>query len=719
MPPLQEKQSSTTAAPGPSASAAPTGQTRTGALNLRRLAANGWAQSLAAALAYLGCAIYLTWPLVTDLDSTLYGAAGDLTGAIATFREYVHGHFPFLPGTLSDFNAPGGLPIRWTLNVSTLSSTAVLYGLSGAFGTVAGFGLFTLLGFIGSGLAMFLLVRRLLGHPGVAFVAGYAYAFYPFVVVKAQGHLAFVHGWVLVLVAWRLVELLEKPTIRNGAWTGAALVLAFTWSPYHILFATVIALGFAPVALALARRRNMLRPTFTALTVAAVIGLAWLGGMGLLNRAAPASEVRTHTVAEAVAYSARWKEYVIPASEHPLLGGPAGRYRASHLHGSNFSENTLYVGFTILALALVGFASAVRRPGRLREAALIGLAVSVVGFAFSAPPRVDALGFNIPTPTQYLFDLTTTWRAFSRLVEVVMLGLVLLAAIGMLAIVRRKPPLLQAGLLTLMLVLIAGDLWTAEPGKGTNKIGIPATYQRLAKLPNGIAAEYPLLPADQSQYGDVFYQGWHHKPIINGYYAGSPEENRDLALGKLSDPATARGLAALGVRYVLARQDIAAAKLPDPGRPGRGFRFITKDPYIALYEVALPGPQGLVSPMEGFAAPEGSPRGPFQWLLQADGTIEVRGSCSPCTGVVRIRVATFARPRLITVLAPGGDVLARARVTGEKTLRFPVRFHRKLTLRLEADPGPQSIARTTGAPDPRSVSLSVAGASIAFGQSGR
>jgi hypothetical protein len=575
-------------------------------------------------------------------------------------------------------------------------------------------GIYTLIAFPLSGLAMFLLVRRLTGHAGVAFVAGYAYAFYPFVVVKAQGHIDFVHGWVLIVLLWRLLELMERPTTRNGVWSGLALVLAFAWTPYHILFGAVMALAVGLAAVALAWRRNLLGPTLVALATTAGIGLVWLGGMSLVNRAAPRSEVRTHTIEEAVAYSARAAEYVVPTSEPPILGEEAGRYRLSHLHGSNRSENTLYVGVTLILLGLLGFAAAVMRPGARRRLACAAGAVTVAGFAFSAPPQVDLLGVNFPTATQYLFDLTTTWRAFSRLVVVVMAGLVVLAALGMLAIVGRRAVAVQAAVLALLFVVIAGDLWAARPAQGTNKLVIPETYHRLAQMPQGIAVEYPVLPAEQSMYGDVFYEGWHHKPIVNGYYEESPEENRALRLADLSSPDTARGLKALGVRYVLVRRDIVAAGLPDPGQPGRHYRLVTQDPYIALYELTLPGPQALVSPMDGFAPVEDSPRGPFQWLTDDEGTIEVRGSCSSCAGVVQFVLGSFARTRTVTVRALDGRVLARERVAGRQTLRIPVRFARELNLRVQASPGPQVIADTAGSADTRSVSLSVHDLSFRF-----
>jgi len=321
---------------------------------------------------------------------------------------------------------------------------------------------------------------------------------------------------------------------------------------------------------------------------------------------------------------------------------------------------------------------------------------------------------NLPTITEVLFNITTTWRVFSRMVVVVMLGLVLLAAIGVASIVQGRRFALQGTLLAIVLVVVAADLWTAQPASGTNKIGAPATYLKLANMPDGIAVEYPLLPAEQSRYADIFYQAWHDKPIVNGYFAGSPDENRALRLSDLSDPAVARDLKALGVRYVLVRQDLEAAGLPDPGQPEEGFRLITRDPFIALYELVLPGPAVLVTPMEGFAPAEGTRGRRFQWLLENEGTIELRGACSPCAGVASVTVGSFARPREVSVSTSSGKVVARARVRRTKVFRFPVRFQRRLEVRIRTNPGPQSISDTIGSPDPRSVSVAVTRESFRF-----
>jgi hypothetical protein len=85
----------------------------------------------------------------------------------------------------------------------------------------------------------------------------------------------------------------------------------------------------------------------------------------------------------------------------------------------------------------------------------------------------------------------------------------------------------------------------------------------------------------------------------------------------------------------------------------------------------------------------------------------VRASCSRCVGTVQLYVGSFDQPRDVTITGPGGRVLARARVSDPRRLRFPVNFDRKLTLGIRSTPGPQSIHATNGSADPRSISLSV------------
>jgi hypothetical protein len=678
----------------------------------RRLRRPGPRAEAALAFAfYLAFAIWMTWPVAADLESRLYGGIGDLTGAISTFRELVEGrHVPFLPGSVEDFAAPDGQQIRWTLNVAAWASTSVWMLLTAVLGPLVAANVYVLAGFAVTGLATFLLVRRLTGSSGAALVCGFAYAFFPFVVVKAGGHVDFIHGWVLVVLLWRAIELVQRPTLRNGLWVGLAFVLAASWTPYHILFGGAILIGAAAAGLLAGRSPRVAQ--LRGFALAGAVSLVWLFGVLAIATLADApNPIREHSIDAAYTYSSRALEFVVPADRHPVVGAEAGRWRAEHLHGSNQSESTLYVGIVVLLLALAGFVVALRRGGTWRLLGLLGAGVALAAFVLSAPPKVNVLGVAVTTPSGAIWEITSTWRVFARLVVVVELGLVLLAGLALAALLRRLRPGPAAAVTAVALVLVAADLRTA-PEDGTNKIVAPRVYTDLAKRPAGLAAEYPLLPAEQSQSGDVFYQGWHDKPLVNGYLPGSGQENRALALTDLANPRTAEGLAALGVRWIMVRQDIEAAGLPDPGRPtpASAYRLLARDDYLALYELRVTGRPVLASPWTGFHPPDRAPDGATAtWLREPRGELEVRGrGCTPCSGTLRMDVGSLGgEPRTVTITAPGGRVLARERTTGGR-IEVPLRFSGRVRLGIAATPGPKPISAVLApSADPRSVSVSV------------
>jgi hypothetical protein len=294
-----------------------------------------WAQTSIAVVIYAVVAIQLTWPVATDLDGVIFGGYGDLTGGMANLREMVDGHHnPFGPGRLEDFSAPEGRPIEWTQNLASFASTVVLYGLAVAFGAVAAYSLFTLLGFIASGTAMFLLARRISGSFPVSLLVGWAFAFYPFAVVKAGGHVHFVHGWPFVLILWRMLVLYESPSVRNGVWAGLATVLAIAWSPYFLLiggiaYATLFAFG---IAAPLVRRRLTAVHLKAHLTSAAIVGVFAIGLVLVSVVSARGTGTLEYSLETLNVYSARPYEYLVPPADNPIFGAETGPWLKRHLH---------------------------------------------------------------------------------------------------------------------------------------------------------------------------------------------------------------------------------------------------------------------------------------------------------------------------------------------------------------------------------------------------
>ena len=661
---------------------------------------------------YLGFACYFTWPLVTDLSHTFYGAAGDPYGTMSFFRELVaHHHNPFLPGTISQLNAPEGQPIPWTRDLASMPGILSLYVLTAAFGATAAYGLYALLGYTLSGLAMFLFVRRLTGNAWASLIAGWAFAFYPYAIINGQGHDDNIHGWVLVLGVWRMVELMKRPTRRNAVLAGLAVAFGMWWTPYFILLGGVTYLAAAVGSLAVAWRAGRLRQMLGPQAITAAIVVVFLGFLAALSTGPQGNStgVRVNGVPALNTYAARPLEYVVPDAQSPLFGGNTVHYLQSHIHGSNAAESTLYVGVTIVLLALIAFWAFVRRrlPSGLAGAVLVLSLIALAALLTSAPPQARVFGVLVPFPSHFIAKVTTTWRVYARFVIVVMLALSALAGVGLYALARARAWWVAGAILLCASVAVPLDLWSRLGGR-TNTIEVPHLYRALGRQPPGLVASYPLTPVGENNYGEVFFRDVVDKPMINGYLEGTAEEKRALSLANLADPSTGPRLAALGVRYVIVESTPPGYGLPSPGKPGRGFRRLFGEPYGSIYLVtARPAGLALATPGDGFGVDEPSPSGTFNWLLQPSGKIQLAGHCVRCHGVLSMTIASFAKPRTVIVSSSTGRVLARRRVGAPATLSFPLTYTRKTSVRIATSPGPQSIAKTIPSTDPRSVSVQV------------
>lgn len=669
-------------------------------------------QLLLALAVYAAGAAVVTWPLVTDLRSAIYISPnrpfGDYTGAIANLRELVdHGQLPFLPGTLDDFNAPEGQPIQWGLALASPARTLYQHLLTMAVGGVAAWNLFVLSGFVATGTAMFLLVRRQTSSFALGIVFGWAFAFYPFAVVNGE-HPDFIHGWPLVLMVWRWIVLLERPSRRNGLLYGAAAAVAMSWTGYYLLIAGVVyaaLLAFCAV-FAITRRdlRRWLAPILlAALPVAALAAL--LLGVTLFDR--QATGLRPNFLIDVILNSARLPNFLLPTGQNPVLGGVSEEYlavRGWHLN----TEKTLYLGWSLLALAAVALASLLSAAARRRH----GLIVGGIGFAtfvaatFAGPPQIHVLGELVSTPSHLMFELTTAWRIFSRFVIAIELGVVILAALGAAAVLRGRSPAVRAAFVAALAVIVPLDLW-AQFSPRVEKLETPGIYGVLRTQPPGIVAQFPLRPTEQgADYRDLFFQQSHGKPMLNGYPPRSAAEERAIGLNDLAHPDAAARLATLGVRYALVEHEPRPG-FPATAKPRRGFSLIADSEFAALYRVSHARKAILLEPVSGFGGREGGPGTEFRWMTANPAELTVRG-CAPCRGELRFIAVSFVRARTLRVLTESGRLLVRARIPpGRTRVRVPLDLSGTARLRFETDPGPLSVREALGAADDRSLSVSV------------
>jgi hypothetical protein len=631
---------------------------------------------LVATLIYAAYSVFLTWPLASTPGGLLsgVGVSGDLGGSVSQVGYVVQHHvFPFLPATFHGLNAPEGLQQPWVENLSGLPSNALLFGLGYIFGAVAGSNVFLWLSYVMSGLSIFLLTRRLFGSFGAALLAGFAFAFFPWAVDKLNGHYQYMDGWVLVLGVWRMLELADRPTVRNALIAGSAVAFGMWWTPYFILIGGVGFVVMEIVVLGAGILRRGFWPAFRGAALAGVPIVVVFGGLGVLAVVAGGSEtgaLRAQSIQDLYAYSARWAEWFLPDRNNLIFGGATSPYLVSHLHGSNFSESSLYLGISVVALSAAGAWLAARGIWmRRRQAAadmrvvavVSGVLLALVAAWFSSPPKIHFLGIWVPTPSDVVFQFTSTWRVYTRFVELIELGLCIPMAFAIAKLLaHRSRPVALALFGTLAVVLIL-DLW-ARPPIRTVSTKAPPAYVWLRDHPGGIVADYPINPAVYPDYADLFWQSYDGHPLLQGYAANSETESMKLDLANLAEPSTAGYLADLGVKYVVVH----------PGDPGADLQTVRRDHYIirfaspsgSVWQVGASPAPTRVDALDGFSVVEGAAGAQYRWIAASPGVLGVYArNCSTCTGTVRFEAGSNAQPRIMTV---------REQATGKVLLRVTV-----------------------------------------------
>ena len=673
-------------------------------------------------LAYLAFSLFVTWPWATDPGGILYGViGGDLTASVASYQQLAdESQPPFLPGTVMQINAPEGVPTDWAVQLAGLGSSLTLWLLSLAFGAIAAHGLMAVFGFTLSAFAMFLLTRWITGHAGVAFTIGLAFGFWPYMYATGWTWPHYIHLWVLVLLVWRMLVVAESPTPRNGLLAGGAAAFAMTWIQYNLLIAGVAFATLAVVAVARSAALRQLRPQLIAQALAASIVLLVAVGVLMAGRLSGYGGVPARTQADAVANSARPAMYVVPGPRHPLLGDKTAPWLYRRFsptlpeptHTAIYAE--IYLGIPLLILALVGAVwtvasvwrrrwPAVVRPGA-EAAGVTALVLGVVALAFSAPPKVSVFGVLIPMPYTLVQHATTVFRVAHRFAVLVMLAACILAALGLVALVRRRPVVLQAAVLGAVAVVLAVDL-RAQPSPSTTKVEYPSIYALLKRQPPGIVAEYPLNTAPVVGGVESFYQEAHGHRLFAGAPTGAESESRKLELQFLLAKGTVPDLAAYGVDYVLVHHP-DPTKPPLPGQAIRGLRRIGGAEEATLYRVVARPSRFTSYGVRGFHLTE-APAPGFRWMAENGAELALIGRCRPCVGTVTFPAAAFAVDRMLTIHDERGHTVFSGRITNGDLVRFPVTFSGRTVLRLSTDPPPTQINSFIPGPDSRPVSISL------------
>jgi hypothetical protein len=669
--------------------------------------------------------IIQTWPWLLHIHNYGIAAPGDGMGGSALWQAMVHEHLdPFAPGRMMVFNAPSGLPVTWQINIQQWPTTIIMYFLtwiSGGNGEFA-FTVYVALGIILTSSSMAWLADRLTGDRVVAIIIGVSLTFAPFLEIAASGHPAFVHDWTIAATTGAIWVLYERPSPWRAAAVGAFGFLAMSWSGYQFLFVAfsmvVVMGGFMLAALRTPARVRHARDF--AIVLGVMFGgvvAQYLAVLIIGHGANPAGTLRNFGSSALITFGARWYEYVIPDSRSILFGADTRAFFASHLHGSNPAEATLYIGLSLGALVICGIVAAWRgrlKPGARLPFVVCGALLFGAGVWASLPVDVGTghlgLGIKLPTLAGFVSDFTGNWRVFSRFVVVALVGWLLMAA-GGLAWIARGSGIRRIVILTVAAAIITVDLYIPGEVKSFS-IGAPQIAAAIHRLPPGSMAQYPLVRGEIDGYAPLFNQPYYGRPVLNGFDE-QPEEALDSQLQNLSQASTVQDLALLKIRYVLDIDEPLAGTVP-PGPASPLMRPIASGMYgpwkATVFEVSpQKGDVAIATPGVGFSAPERLGSNSWQWMTAVEGKIDILSHCSgSCRGHIEFELAAFGPSRTVIFRAQGGRLLMHININKKQPVSIPVDASQTTSITLRATPGPIPIARLVpGSTDPRSVSIQV------------
>jgi hypothetical protein len=397
-----------------------------------------------------------------------------------------------------------------------------------------------LLSFAASGVAMYALARALTGDRAAAFVAGVAFAFYPFR-FEHYSHLELQVTFWMPLALLMMHRTMTTRRARDGAVTGLLVALQTLSSLYCGLFLLVVmgVVWLATGGLRPGGRRLVPWLAAAAVLVVLVLPVAvpYLQNRGQLGER-PDWEARI--------YSATPRSYVVAHVRNWLYGGL--------LDGPRRPEASLFPGIAVVALALAG---AWPRLTRSRAAYVLAALVAFDG----------SLGLNgIVFPT--LRDALLPFRGLrvpARFSMLVGLSLSVLAGYGVHRL--RQSSWLKGGRLGAALPAACAAVLLVEnvPNLELTEVPVrpPLIYDYFTGAPTSVLVDLPFPESLERATADsrrLYYSTFHWQTLITGSSGYFPESFRQ-AVRTLPGVATARAVTFLqerGVQFIaLVRADCA------------------------------------------------------------------------------------------------------------------------------------------------------------------
>ena len=527
-------------------------------------------------LAYAGIVALMTWPAVT-LTSRTYAQKGDPMGTlwILWWMRYSAAHH-LAANPVSIVGVPSGYALN--LYSGEILTTGSLKAMSLATTETIAYNVFLLVFFFFAAVSMYYFVRWLTKSRAGATVAGFIFAFSPYMLMQGKEHTGLLTvGWI-PLFFYLLIRAFKERSVLLGALCGVVFAVLTLFNYHYGLIAGVMAVVFLITTWLLGRpwRKISSRAVRRALPAAVIVAV--VAGIAVLVIARKPTDMTGSYL-----YSARPWEYFLPHAEGFLFGWLTSGFITSHLHGGFLSESSLFLGFVPMILVVYALVSLFRkqppqaventepdgaaatetdaggadgRPAGPRKMLLAFALTGVACFLISMPPTTRLLGLKIYLPSYLIHLVVPPVRAWARFGLGVYFSVAVLAGYGVAVLMKRvrwsRAGKVAAVVIISMLVLLEFSI--IPPFHSLNTASTTDYYTWLKERPAGtVVAIYPFFDADEFDNYSYFFQQRHHqKKMVNGAQVGSAADNTRQIVLNITNPSTPGILKRLGVDYVLA-----------------------------------------------------------------------------------------------------------------------------------------------------------------------
>ncbi|MDD5448597.1 MAG: hypothetical protein PHO53_05475 [Actinomycetota bacterium] len=543
---------------------------------------------------YFGVAVLVTWPLVCNLQNSMFGTPCDNMGVSwAWWWRTNASSFGGTPSFCPIIGYPFGTYFQKFSMAPLLEYPALL--LTRLFGEIVAVNIFIFSSFFLSGITMYFLARHITSGRFPAALAGFAYMCCPYIVLNNSMELSLGTIQWIPLYILALLSFLENPNAKRSALlAGSALLVAWT-NLHYALFIAIFSVAFLAGRLihkkirlkgnpmeetnALSSPHEREKKLLASLAVIAcflfgTIAIYLLGTSSSFPKKFPVREsILTERGEAAVASnSAKPSNYVLPRDDNCL---------AARIIQEMRKKNTLYfdvrsgayLGWSRILLGAYALVCIHKQRRKKKEETLEtesrsnlegksdiawGLTTAaIICFLFSLSPYYYIGSAKIYTPS-WLFTITVPdLRAIYRLSIMVIISTLLLASLGLSELLKRLKGKTKQCVLSLVVVAFALESLLLPPFKNFDFGKLPEVYERISELPSHSACVfYPIFePGYFSSERYLFYQREFEKPLLNHQglepFGYSDAEAFTRTVYNPFNPQTPSILKSLGIDYAV------------------------------------------------------------------------------------------------------------------------------------------------------------------------